>query len=181
MLPRKQESRLPPQEKPASVIQLEDGRCKKWLCLAAASCGWVLVACPGAQVRGTPGPEECPPGAVETMEQELRIDFDETSIARFLADGGGDSVTVSEGSGAVELIMPMGALRVGTVLTGDFILGENRLYGRFRQAQTPDGTVYPVCIQLVHAGQGFPIEAKSGPDAARVFYKAEVRARHEFK
>jgi serine/threonine-protein kinase len=173
---RKQESRLPPQEKPASVIQLEDGRCKKWLCLAAAGCSWVLVACPGAQVRSTLGPEDCPAGAVKTMREELRIPLGEELAVGFPGIRRGDYATVRGGFGSVELAAKYGELDEGTVLTGDFILGEKVLHGRFKRAQTPGGKTYPVCMEFRQVGRGVDIEDNVGADAVKVNTMALVRA-----
>jgi serine/threonine-protein kinase len=100
---------------------------------------------------------------------------------RFLAAGGGEYVTVREGTGAVELLASRGALRRGTVLTGDLILGENRLYGRFKQAQTPEGKVYPVCFQIVENGPGTPIQARSGPDSVRVYSQVAANPVDSFR
>ena len=176
---RKQDSRSIPQDKPASAPLSGEGRCKRYVCTAGV-CGWVFIACAGApQVRGTPGREDCPPGAVDTMK-ELGVSGDPLT-ARFLAAGGGDFVTVREGTGAVEMRSSNGALREGTVLTGDLILGENRLYGRFKQAQTPEGKVYPVCFEIHYNGTGESIEAMSGPDSARVHSITTVHAVGSFR
>jgi serine/threonine-protein kinase len=173
---RKQDSRSIPQDKPASAPLRGEGLCKRYVCMAGA-CSWLFVACAGAPVRGTPGPEDCPPGAVDTMI-ELNL---ESVPVRFLAAGGGDYVTVREGTGAVELLASRGALRRGTVLTGDLILGENRLYGRFKQAQTPEGKVYPVCLQIVENGTGTRIQARSGPDSVRVYSQVQAMPVDSFR
>ncbi|MBM7115724.1 hypothetical protein [Archangium primigenium] len=178
---RKQESRLPPQEKPALSPERTEGRCvpsKKWLCLAAG-CGWVLVACPGAQVRSTPGPEDCPSRAVRTMEGELRLPLGTNLTVRFPGARGGEYATVRGGRGAVELAAKYGELDEGTILTGDFILGETVLYGRFKQAQTPAGRAYPVCMEFL--GRSVEIEANVGSDAVKVYNLAQVRAVDSFE
>ncbi|EPX57141.1 hypothetical protein D187_006895 [Cystobacter fuscus DSM 2262] len=164
---RKQESRLPPQQKPAPRPQR--GRCKKWQCLAA-SCGWVLVACTsGPQVRSTPEPDECPSGAVRTMEGELNLSIDEGLSVDIPPGTRGEHVTVRAGDAAVTLNSTYGELRIGTVLTGRLFLGETRLYGRFTRAQTPRGKVYPVCMEIREAGRkGAPIEGDAGSDAVKV-------------
>lgn len=181
MLPRKQESRLPLQEKPASAIRLGDGRCKMWKCLAAASCGWVLVACTGPQVRATPGPEDCPADAVQTMEGELNLSVGTFVSADIPPGTRGQLVTVRAGDAAVELIGRYGELGKGTVLTGKFILGQNHLYGRFTRAQTPRGKVYPVCMEIREGrAPGTPIEADVGSDAAKVYAMVRVKAVSSF-
>jgi serine/threonine-protein kinase len=163
---RKQESRLPPPEKPAPALHPQGGRCKKWQCLAA-SCGWVLVACTGGpQVRATPGPEDCPAGAVKTMEEELKLPRE--GFADIPPGGLGQRATVRAGDAVVELVARYGGLPEGTLLTGEFILGEKLVYGRFKRAQTPQGKTYPVCLEIRDRGPGIPIRADAGPDAVKV-------------
>ncbi|OJT16374.1 hypothetical protein BO221_50145, partial [Archangium sp. Cb G35] len=179
---RKQESRLPPQEKPASPSRLEDGRCRKWKCLTAASCGWVLVACTAPQVRATPGPEDCPAGAVKTMREELGLTFSDSVTADIPPGTRGEVVTVRAGDAAITMINKLGELDEGTVLTGKFILGKERLFGRFTRAQTPQGKVYPVCMEIGSpGGAGVPIDAEVGPDAVRVHARFSVFPTGQFE
>ncbi len=177
---RKQEPRPPPQEKPAPARSEES--CvpsRKWQCLAA-SCGWVLVSCTGGpQVRATPGPEDCPADAVRIMEGELDLPIGTVLSVSPRGARSGDYVTVRGGRGAVELAGKYGELGKGTLLTGDFILGEKILYGRFKQAQTPGGKVYPVCMEFL--GRDYEIKANVGTDAVKVHYLAQVRAVDTFE
>ncbi|WNG27752.1 hypothetical protein F0U62_29775 [Cystobacter fuscus] len=179
---RKQESRLPPQEMPSPAPQRQGGRCKKWQCLAA-SCGWVLVACTsGPQVRATPGPEDCPADAVRTMKGELNLSLGESLSADIPPGTRGQSVTVRAGDAAVTLFMTEGELDEGTVLTGKFILGKDRLYGRFTRAQTPRGKVYPVCMDIRDTGGlGTPIKANVGSDAAKVHARLALYPTRSFQ
>ncbi|QRK05264.1 protein kinase [Archangium violaceum] len=171
---RKQESRLPPQELPAPAPQSQGGRCKKWQCLAA-SCGWVLVACSGPQVRATPGPEDCPAGALATMKEELSLGLSDSVAADIPPGTAGERVTVRAGDAAVTLPFQYGNLDEGTVLTGRFFLGKERLYGRFTRAQTPQGKVYPVCMEIAApGGAGEPIKADAGSDAVKVHARVSV-------
>jgi serine/threonine-protein kinase len=171
---RKQESRLPPQEMPAPALQPQGGRCKKWQCLAA-SCGWVLVACTGPQVRTTPGPEDCPAGAVKTMREQLGLTFSDSFTADIPPGTRGEVVTVRAGDAAVTMLYKVGELDEGTVLTGKFILGKERLFGRFTRAQTPQGKTYPVCMEIAApGGEGEPIDANVGSDAVKVHARVRV-------
>jgi eukaryotic-like serine/threonine-protein kinase len=177
---RKQESRLPPQQMPAPAPQHQRGRCKKWQCLAA-SCGWVLVACTsGPQVRATPGPEDCPSGALRTMKGELNLPLATIISADIPPGTRGEVVTVRAGDAAVTLPVQYGELDEGTVLTGQFILGKDRLYGRFTRAQTPRGKVYPVCMEIQERGRGMLIDADAGSDAVKVHARLQVRVVSSF-
>ncbi|HEX5750294.1 MAG TPA: protein kinase [Archangium sp.] len=178
---RKQESRLPPQEMPVPALQPQGGRCKKWQCLAA-SCGWVLVACTGPQVRATPGPEDCPAGAMKTMREELSLGLSDDFAADIPPGTRGERVTVRAGDAAVTMLYKVGELDEGTVLTGRFILGKERLYGRFTRAQTPQGKTYPVCMEIAApGGAGEPIKSEVGSDAVKVHARVRVYVTDQFE
>jgi serine/threonine-protein kinase len=172
---RKPESRVPPQEKSTLSPKRAEGRCvpgRKWQCVAA-SCGWIFVACTsGPQVvRSTPGPGDCPADAVKTMRGELKIPLDTAFLADIIPDGLGKLATVRAGDATVVLPAQVSSwLPEGTVLTGKFILDKDRLHGRFTRAQTPDGTTYPVCMEVKEPGfgTGIPINAHVGSDAVKV-------------
>ena len=173
MLPRKQEPRSSPQDK--------QKRCKQWLCTAGV-CGWVFVACtgpqvrpePAPQVRPEPAPEDCPAGAVPTMRKELKIPLGEELAVRIPESRGGKYTYVRGGFGVVELIAKYGELDEGTLLTGDFILGEKVVHGRFTQARTPEGKTYPVCMEFRQTGRGVDIVARTGADTVKVINLAMV-------
>jgi serine/threonine-protein kinase len=174
MRPRKQEPRSPSQDKPVSASRRAEKRCKQWLCTAGV-CGWVFVACTGPQVRPEPRPEDCPADAVRTMEEELNLPLGYEIAVRFPGARDQELVTVRGGSGVVVLAGKYGELRRGTVLTGDLILGEKVVHGRFKQAQTPDGKTYPVCMEFRQTGRGADIRAHTGPDTVKVHNMLQAR------
>jgi serine/threonine-protein kinase len=55
---------------------------------------------------------------------------------------------MKEGPFAMNLKYGWRKLPPGTLLSGTLVFGENRYFGRFTQAQTPDRQTYPVCIQV---------------------------------
>lgn len=73
-----------------------------------------------------------------------------------------------------------GELPEGTLLTGELILGEKLLYGRFKRAQTPQGKTYPVCLKIQDRGPGALIEANVGFDAVKVHARVVVYPRTSF-
>ncbi|WP_309891387.1 protein kinase domain-containing protein [Archangium sp.] len=180
MLPRKQEPRSPPQDK--------QKRCKQWLCTAGV-CGWVFVACtgpqvrpePAPQVRPEPAPEDCPAGAVPTMEEELKIPVGKELAVGIPDARGGRYAYVRGGFGVVVLAAKYGELGKGTLLTGDFILGEKVVHGRFKQARTPEGKTYPVCMEFRQTGRGVDILARTGTDTVKVINVAMVRTVEGFE
>jgi predicted Ser/Thr protein kinase len=142
-----QDSRLSPQEKPAPAPQRTQGRCvpsRQRLCVAGV-CSWVLVACPAAQVRGSPGAEDCPPGAVETMAA-LGISIGDSGEIDFLRGYNTQRTTVMPSTSGT-VFEGLGQLDYGTVLTGQLYFGETRVSGRFTRAQQGVNT-YPVCLEM---------------------------------
>jgi serine/threonine-protein kinase len=123
------------------------------------------LACPGAQVRTTPPPEACPPGAVEAMKKlgilgDLRWNY--TSVAL----GGNEPISVQEGPFSMRVgghwtvgRGPTGAggqiaLPDNTILSGRLYFGEKRVYGRFTEARTPNQETIPVCMELIEGASG---------------------------
>jgi serine/threonine-protein kinase len=79
------------------------------------------------------------------------------------------------------MVYKFGELDGGTVLTGKFILGKDRLYGRFTRAQTPQGKTYPVCMELAApGGAGEPIKSEVGSDAVKVHARVRVYPTNRF-
>lgn len=177
---RKQESRSTLQEKLAPART--EGRCvpgRKWLCMAGF-CGWVSLACPGAQVRSTPGPEACPSTALATME-ELGIHIGQDVDGKFPVVGSTRPVPVKE-STTFSLVDHLGKLGPGTVLSGRLIFGEDRVYGRFTQARFR-GQTYSVCLELRSRARELGVEMKpnGGTDFAVVSSAQRVRAVDRFE
>ena len=155
------------------------------------------VACPGApvrqdstpQARHAPPPQDCPPGAVETMTRQLGLDLGDKkrgitgdeNMADILGHkpDSNEPFPVKEGPVSVEVaadwlrppydprvgqnVGPT-ALPYGTRLIGQLYMGEKLVYGRITQAVTPTGDTFPVCMELFERGvdHGVTIEPDNG-------------------
>ena len=77
----------------------------------------------------------------------------------------------------------------GTLLTGTLTFAENRFFGRFTQAHTPDRQTYPVCIEVIRETRRFdgcpvgvgdcPLPG-SKPGAFKVSPRLEVEPTNRF-
>jgi len=142
----------------------------------------LATGCPGPttpQVRPTPGPEACPPGALEAMET-LGIGIGaSTSVSPTESDG---NITVREGETAVTMYRKLGTLEPGTVLHGRFIVGEHRVYGRFTLAQKPNGDTFPVCVESQQErSAGVKRLDKGGGASAEIYGTWTARAVERFE
>ncbi|HZI08440.1 MAG TPA: hypothetical protein VEZ71_30765, partial [Archangium sp.] len=142
----------------------------------------LATGCPGPttpQVRPTPGPEACPPGALEAMET-LGIGIGASIMVSPTESGG--NITVREGETAVTMYGKLGTLEAGTVLHGRFIVGEHRVYGRFTLAQKPNGDTFPVCVES-QGGRSAGIERldKGGGASAEIYGTWIARAVERFE
>ncbi|WP_309891749.1 protein kinase domain-containing protein [Archangium sp.] len=176
-----------PEQRPLQKQRQGRSAVAKVLCTATA--GAVAAGCPGAQVRDTPKPEACPLGSVEVMKR-LGIRTGEETGSEFpeVAETEQYYVTVREGPGArLVLGRPLGQLEAGTVVTGRFLFGEERVYGRFTQARTPGGDTYSVCLEAWGIWQyalvrGLPREPhEGGPGTATVNSVQHVKAVERFE
>jgi hypothetical protein len=141
----------------------------------------LLSGCPGAQVRPPPEPADCPAEAVKAMEElgvfsrtgGYKTEVGVTLIARSLQES---IITVRGGPATVTLMDTTGKLPVNSTLSGQLIVGEERVYGRFTEAMTPQGKKFRVCFQFVDRRKpGAHIwEAGPGPDLARISSGQEV-------
>jgi serine/threonine-protein kinase len=154
--------------------------------LCTATAGALAAGCPGAQVRPTPAPEACPPGALEAMKQ-LGIHTGDEVGSNFPGAHPG-SWLVHEGPGA-QLVLgeDLGKLEAGTVLMGRLLFGKERVYGRFTEARTPGGEAYPVCVEAwdygSDYGRGLVYEPNpnGGPGTAVVNAGPHVQAVERFE
>jgi serine/threonine-protein kinase len=94
--------------------------------------------------------------------------------------------TVTPGQATVRTMDNMGKLKRGSLLSGRFLVGEGRLYGRFTEARMKnDTTVYPVCFELTEDGRysvrGVKLEPGSTPEAPRIFSNMGVRGVKRFE
>ncbi|RKH36366.1 serine/threonine protein kinase [Corallococcus praedator] len=127
--------------------RLRGGAVGKALGLGVAAC--MAMACPGPQVRPTPPPEDCPPGAVEAME-ELGLFTREKPTATFdLRPQDARNIKVREGTTTVRMVDDWGRMPPGTLFSGQLLVGPERVYGRLTEARTPKNERIPVCVQFV--------------------------------
>jgi len=154
------------------------------VCTAAA--GAVAAGCPGAQVRDTPAPEACPAGSVETMKR-LGIRMGDDAGSNFPGYAGERLDTVREGAGWLILGQPLGQLSPGTVVTGRFLVGKERVYGRFTEVLTAGGDTYSVCLEAWDIGEGVLVRGllrepdEGGPGAATVIASPHLKAVERFE
>jgi serine/threonine protein kinase len=157
------------------------GAVGKALGLGVAAC--LELACPGPQVRPTPPSAECPPGAIETMEQ---LNFLEPvrpePTATFDLRPGNSArlIQVREGTTTVRVVEPWGELPHQTLFSGQLIVGPERVYGRLTEARMPNGERIPVCVQFVDPedhGIGLQkLEPTGDPSTAIVYSTLDLRA-----
>ncbi|QRO00720.1 serine/threonine protein kinase [Archangium violaceum] len=156
---RQEDSRLTPEKKPTTQKKSRTSRCTptpQRVCTAAGICSVVLLGCTSAQVRPEAASLDCPAGWKESHTTfEIRGGGPDTTavLQGHKGHAGEMPSTMKEGPFAVyvtrdEFGSSAWKLPVGTLLTGTLIAGENRYFGRFTQAQTPDKQTYPVCIQI---------------------------------
>jgi serine/threonine-protein kinase len=160
--------------------------------------GAALQACLGTpqQVppeRSAPPPQACPAGAVETMTGTLGLRLGEIKSGDWSAVRGrsvqvqqeaslrvaGDWETNRNTWGRGDKV----ALPTNTRLFGRLYVHEGRVYGRFTEARTPQGVVYPVCLELLDTmdNVGVELEPGSGPGKMMVSPGAQVRVVDRFK
>ncbi|WP_152622811.1 serine/threonine protein kinase, partial [Archangium violaceum] len=162
--------------------------------------GAALQACLGAprQVppeRPAPSPQACPAGAVETMTRTLGFRLGETTSVEW-SNVRGRPVHVQEDTPVYVFgHWNAGADRFGgggrfalpgdTRLSGRLYVHEGRVYGRFTEARTPEGVVYPVCLELFDVGHrrsvGLPLKPGSAPGKLLVPPVAGVRVVDHFR
>ncbi|WP_163781281.1 serine/threonine protein kinase [Myxococcus vastator] len=157
----------------------------KALGLGVAAC--LSMACPGSQVRPTPPPEDCPPGAVETME-ELGLfapGLERPSTTFDLGPGpGGRNIKVHEGATTVRMGVPWGGLPSQTLFSGQLLVGPERVYGRLTEARTPQNERIPVCVQFVEPEDGriglLKMNPTRAPGTAIVYSALDLKAVRRF-
>ncbi|RKH59681.1 serine/threonine protein kinase [Corallococcus interemptor] len=156
----------------------------KALGLGIAAC--LTMACPGPQVRPTPPPEDCPPGAVEAMEKlGIKVGDERLEVTWGAQGANAERRSVKEGwtsmriySGSREIEM-----RTGTILSGKLLFGD-RVYGRFTEARLPKGGgTVRVCMELRDQSgkRGLEREPGSTEGNVKVWDSGFVRAVDRFE
>jgi serine/threonine-protein kinase len=145
-------------------------------CVMLWAVGQLACTGPAAQVRPLT-PADCPPEAWQAMK-EWRLGG--TESASFPVEFHAGNVTVRRGYGAsLQMLENWGRMPGGSVLTGELVFGEERVYGRFTEARTPEGKWFPVCVQILDnwdRKRGVKLERRSGPDTAVVYSNVRVEA-----
>jgi serine/threonine-protein kinase len=160
------------------------------LCLGAGAASQVL-ACAGAPVRQAPPPENCPAGSLTAMTETLGDLFSEGSNRRgldgptiLLNKGQPGWMSAPEGPISAELDATWGKLPENSVLTGKLYVKKDRVYGRFTQVWTPQGTSFFICAELWElSGTSAPgLETRQGPRSEIQFFSlAAVRPVRHFE
>ncbi|MFP2929237.1 serine/threonine-protein kinase [Pyxidicoccus sp. 3LG] len=145
--------------------------------LLTATCMGLGTACASAPQLQPPPPEQCPPGAVEAMESmDIALGDIKTATLHIGPEVG--PVLVREGSATLRVLGSWGGMPDRTMLSGRLYFGEQRIYGRFTEAVTPDKRRHPVCLEVwdTRGGRGAAREPGDGPGTARVYSTVHVYA-----
>lgn len=143
---------------------------------------------PATQVRPPPpGPAECPAGSAKAMDE---LGAWSVLMATFTPNKGGRVITVSSGEATVTLRQDSGTLVHGSTLTGQLIVTDKRVYGRFTRARLPNGETFPVCFEIAayttqsdeYGKPGTSVEEPAPePGLARIFSTQWVFAARRFR
>ena len=181
----------------ALVARLQDDALKKRRSALSPLSKWCIgvtaaaqTACPAASVRpapapavrSAPAPEDCPEGAWDNMLETLALPNFKHSVVFVPIGQKPMPLPVREGPISTTLSDTWGRLKSGTLLKGRLIFGDNRIYGRFTEAQTPSGDTFKVCMQLISNGeQGEKMARGSTKDHVLLFSSSVVRAVERFE
>ncbi|HEX5749320.1 MAG TPA: serine/threonine-protein kinase [Archangium sp.] len=184
--PVKQQPSSPPPE----MAPKRQGAAVRTACLGLT--GAALQACMGTpqqmpSERPAPPPQACPAGAVETMTNTLGLSLGERTSVDW-SSVRGRSVHVQEDAtlrvgGDWEVGANWGgkggavALPNNTRLFGRLYVHKGRVYGRFTEARTPQGVVYPVCLELMDTGGNVGLELQPGSGPGKMMVDPVVRVR----
>ena len=156
----------------------------KALGLGVAAC--LTMACPGPQVRPTPPPEDCPPGAVEAMEKlGIKVGDEWLQVTWSARGEGSGRRSVKEGWTSIRVFSGIRRieLRPDTILSGKLLFGD-RVYGRFTEARLPKGGgTVRVCMELRDGSgkRGLEREPGSTEGNVKVWDTGYVRAVDRFE
>ncbi|ATB41258.1 hypothetical protein CYFUS_006723 [Cystobacter fuscus] len=122
---------------------------------AVAACSLLDGGCTGAasQVRPEPPAITCPQGWRETHERFNVTGSGETATVKGYKGEPGELARVKDGPAALQVgkvggvgFGYVGNLPAGTLLLGQWQLGDDRLFGTFNRAQIPGVGTLPVCL-----------------------------------
>lgn len=136
--------------------------------LVLSACLGLGCASSGVSLRadGSPGPEECPEGALKMMRL-LRIQPGDTAWLEIDANQTHHSpVTLSDGPVESHLDEELGALPSGTNLYGRIWTSGPVVIIRYYQARPRDGDIIPFCAVARLAGGGLQPKPGSRPGTA---------------
>ncbi len=149
---------------------------QKTRALIAAGCVAGSACASGPQQRPPPPPAECPSGTAAIHKQLGINPGDLQSI--FIAphnwhQNPSPEIVLSEGNATAQIIGEWGSLPSRTPLYGELFFGKGYVYGRFTRASLPNGSLAPVCMELVSVvehklSSGVPINPGSTSNKARV-------------
>jgi serine/threonine-protein kinase len=176
---------LPRQQKQSTVLDTVGRACVLvWVAgeLACATSPEPVVR-PMATPPASPPTAECPAGSVETTREVGGVQLGGQSEVFFLIDDKlvfNQRITVPPGRATLILDNDFGRFPIKTVFIGQLVFGEERVYGFFTQARTPDGQTYSVCFDLydktMDLERGVPMKPGSRPDAAIIFSQVALRS-----
>lgn len=125
---------------------------KKWVCTAGL-CSFVMMGCAEKSQVTRPFPSvvqsfrvACPPGTLESLKA-LKI-RDSITYQLLIGDALKTRILLREGPIDGVLLADVGELPKGTHLRGELFLEDDRVYGHFTQAITPQNEAYPVCAEV---------------------------------
>ncbi|KFA86710.1 hypothetical protein Q664_52480 [Archangium violaceum Cb vi76] len=154
--------------------------------------GAALQACMGApqqmpSERPAPPPQACPAGAVEVMTGTLGLSLGEWSSVDWSSVRGRAVHVHEDATLRVPGHWEAGADYFGkgykvalpdqTRLFGKLHVHKGRVYGRFTEARTPLGVVYPMCLELLDTDGNVGLELWPGSGPGKMLVDPVVRVR----
>jgi serine/threonine-protein kinase len=138
---------------------------------AVAVCALLDGGCttPASQVRNEPSAITCPQDWRKTHERFNITGRDEMATVKGYTGEAGELARVKDGPAVLEVrvltsVGRVGALPRGTLLLGQWQLGDNRLFGTFTEAQIPGEGTLPVCLVAGIEGDSLGFQGASYMD-----------------
>ncbi|ADO68520.1 serine/threonine protein kinase [Stigmatella aurantiaca] len=140
----------------------------------------VGLACAGGSpaTRPMPPPEECPPGALQTMSDLGFEEGDYLHVSMIVPRKGEkrENVLVKEGPSTVLITRRYPTVPGKSFVSGRLLVGD-RVYGRYTSlVLASGGPPLPVCMELVDIGvnRGLEREPESSETAVKVYHSGAV-------